>query len=317
VVEQTVGVRYAHLLQGDLDDRRSYYRLRAEAFRDMGYDVVPFEQCICGLINGARSLSGHEPGPVQNRADFERFPWAELPDRFFSVTDESYQLLAETMPEGMKAVGGVGNGVFELIQDTVRYTELCMLRMDDPELYGDLFQAIGDLMLAIWERFMRDYAEAFCVFRFGDDLGFKTSTLLHPDDIRRYVLPQYKRIVDLVHSHGQPFLLHSCGNIFEVMDDIIDTVGIDAKHSNEDDIAPFREWVERYGDRIGNFGGIDMNVIVQGPVERIGPYVRDVLEKTAVGHGGIAIGTGNSIADYVPPRFYAEMLRTVREFRGE
>jgi uroporphyrinogen decarboxylase len=42
------------------------------------------------------------------------------------------------------------------------------------------------------------------------------------------------------------------------MDDIIEVAKIDAKHSNEDDIAPFSEWVDRYGDRIGNFGGVEM-----------------------------------------------------------
>ena len=36
------------------------------------------------------------------------------------------------------------------------------------------------------------------------------------------------------------------------MEDLITDVGIDAKHSNEDQIAPFPEWVRRYGDRIGN-----------------------------------------------------------------
>ncbi|MDR1030283.1 MAG: hypothetical protein LBL76_05370 [Treponema sp.] len=47
---------------------------------------------------------------------------------------------------------------------------------------------------------------------------------------------------------GKPFLLHSCGCIFKVMDDLI-AARIDAKHSNEDAIAP-------YGRRIGNFGGL-------------------------------------------------------------
>ena len=38
------------------------------------------------------------------------------------------------------------------------------------------------------------------------------------------------------------------------MDDVI-ALGIDAKHSNEDVIAPFERWIELYGDRIGLLGG--------------------------------------------------------------
>lgn len=47
------------------------------------------------------------------------------------------------------------------------------------------------------------------------------------------------------------------------MDDLIQTVGIDAKHSNEDKIAPFSTWIEKYGDRIGNFGGVDVDILCQ------------------------------------------------------
>ena len=57
------------------------------------------------------------------------------------------------------------------------------------------------------------------------------------DDIKAYI-PQYKRNIDIVHS-WYVVLLHSCGAIFDVMDDLIDVAGIDAKHSNEDAILPF------------------------------------------------------------------------------
>ncbi|MDP2338519.1 MAG: hypothetical protein Q8N05_19130 [Bacteroidota bacterium] len=34
-------------------------------------------------------------------------------------------------------------------------------------------------------------------------------------------------------------------------------LGIDAKHSNKDQIAPFSVWIEKYTNRIGLFGGFD------------------------------------------------------------
>ena len=178
----------------------------------------------------------------------------------------------------MKAVGGPGNGVFELVQDIVGFEQLCYIRADDPDLYRDLFTAVGSTM-EIWARFLKEYGDLYAVCRFGDDLGFKTSTLLPPQDIRTHIIPQYKRIVDLVHAYGKPFLLHSCGDIFAVMDDRIEMAGIDAKHSNEDVIAPFTVWLERYGDRIGNFGGVDMDVICQFSEAEIAEYVKAVLAK--------------------------------------
>ena len=60
----------------------------------------------------------------------------------------------------------------------------------------------------------------FVFFRMGDDLGFKTSPLLAPATIRTHLVPQYKRVVDLIHGNGKKFLLHSCGNIFDIMEDL-------------------------------------------------------------------------------------------------
>ena len=70
------------------------------------------------------------------------------------------------------------------------------------------------------------------------------------------------------------------------------------------------------GDRIGNFGGIDMDVLCQKTPDEIKDYTIDILESTA-GHGGIASGSGNSIADYVPVEGYLAMVNTVRGFRGD
>ena len=123
------------------------------------------------------------------------------------------------------------------------------------------------------------------------------------------------KVIGVIHAAGKPFLLHSCGNIFNVMDDLIGA-GIDAKHSNEDQIAPFPVWVERYGDRIGNFGGIDTDAVCRLPEKEMRKYIEDVIGACS-GHGGFAFGSGNSIPDYVPAGQFLRMNRIVREIRGE
>ena len=203
-----------------------------------------------------------------------------------------------------------------LPQDITGYESLCYMRYDDPELYADLFERMGRLQCEIWERFLKRYSDAYCVLRFGDDLGFNTSTLLPAPDVIKYVVPQYRRITDMVHATGRPFLLHSCGNIFSVFDALIDKGRIDAKHSNEDGIAHFSVWVEKYGDRIGNFGGIDTDVLCRQSEDYIRKYVFDCLERTRNG-GGMAFGSGNSIPDYVPTAGYLAMVNAVREWRGD
>jgi len=315
VMEAILGNRFAGLAGGSEEDRREYTRQYVRFFREMGYDTVSFERLVSAIMPGSGALYAHAPGCIRTREDFERYPWDELADRFFGAYETDYRLLAEELPAGMKAVGGPGNGVFECVQDLVGYEQLCYIAVDDPQLYGELFARVGEALAEIWRRFLPRFGEAYAVCRMGDDLGFRSATLLSPEDIRAHILPQYRRIVALAHGQGKPFLLHCCGNIFAVMDDIIAT-GIDAKHSNEDAIAPFSEWLERYGRRIGNFGGVDTDVLCQLTDGEIRRYVREVLEASK-GHGGVAFGSGNSIPEYVPPSGYLAMVDEVRRWRGD
>ena len=298
------------------DSIREYFNAYCGFCYDMGYDVVAFEYCIGPVMPGSGSLGGHKPGEIQNRKDFDNYPWGTIEDLYFEKSTLYFEVLRNELPDGMKAVGGVGNGIFECIQDIVGYENLCLIAFDDPELYKLLFKTVGNINSGIWKRFLDQFADMYAVCRFGDDLGFKSSTLLSAKDIRTHIIPEYKRIVDIVHSYDKPFILHSCGCIFDIMDDIIEVARIDAKHSNEDTIAMFDVWTEKYGDRIGNFGGIDMDVLCQKTEEEIRSYTFDILEKTSQS-GGVAYGSGNSIPHYVPVEGYLAMNKAIREFRGE
>jgi len=316
VMERILGRSFAGLAQGDAADRREYMRQYVRFFREMGYDTVSFERLISAILPGSGALYSHAEPVLRDRGDFERYPWGSLPEAFFQAYALDYELLGQELPSGMRAVGGPGNGLFECVQDLVGYENLCYIAADDPELYAGLFARMGEVIRAIWRRFLPQFGGSFAVCRMGDDLGFRSATLLSPEDIRRLLIPQYRAIVEQVHGHGKPFLLHSCGNIFAVMDDLIDSAGIDAKHSNEDAIAPFSVWLERYGKSIGNFGGVDTDVLCQRDERGIRDYVREVVAQ-ARGHGGVALGSGNSIPEYVPPEGYLAMVNEVRALRGD
>jgi uroporphyrinogen decarboxylase len=315
-MEEITGKRFAALHGGSYRDKVEYFTQYGAFFRETGYDTVTYEACITEVVQRGECLSGHVPGIIRNRADFDAFDFSAVERAFWNAFLDDFRALKDSMPAGMKGIGGIGNGVFEIVQDFTGYSALCMLRVDDPPLYAELFRAVGDLMVSIWRRFLAEFGELFAVCRFGDDLGFKSSTLLVPEDIRGLIIPHYRRVVDLVHAADKPFLLHCCGNIFDVMDDIISGARIDAKHSNEDQIAPFPVWVERYGKRIGLFGGVDMNALCTLTEAEIVRYTRDVLARSSA-QEGLAVGSGNSIPDYVPAAGYLAMVNAVREYRGD
>ena len=298
-------------------DTVEHYRSYNRAFKALGYDTVSFEICAAGYMPGSGSLGGHKEGEIKDRRDFDRYEWDKIPGIYIDKSAFHLECMREAIPDGMKLVGGVGNGLFECVQDITGFMDLCYIRNDDPELFALLFLKVGEMLYNIWDRFLDLYDDMFCVYRFGDDLGYKISPMLTPDDVRTHIVPGYAKIVELIkRKTGKPFLLHSCGNIFEVMDDIISVAKIDAKHSNEDVIAPFSEWVRRYGDRIALFGGIDTDALCDVSGIDIGDYVNEVVGPI-IDRPGIAIGSGNSITDYISPERYAKMNEMVRIMRGE
>ena len=316
IMEQVIEKPFASLFTGTKTDLAEYFAHYCKFFKDMTYDIVTFEVCVTEILPDGGALSGGKPGPIQNRSDFESYPWDNIPRLFWEVAAPRFEALANGLPEGMKAVGGIGNGVFEISEDLVGLEHLPFMQIDDPELYTDVYERIGNLMCAIWSEFLNRYSHAFVACRFGDDLGFKSSLLTNPSTLKQNVFPQYKRVIDLVHGSGLPFLLHSCGCIFEVMEDILD-FGIDAKHSNEDGIAPFERWITDYGDRIGLLGGFDMDFLCTQNPDDIYTSVLEQGKRFRASARGYALGSGNSIPDYVPVENYLAMTRAAQAIRQD
>lgn len=291
-----------------------YYKKVIGFWKEMTYDGFDFEAAICDILPGHGAIMGGMPGPVQTRDDFNKYPWKDIPLIFKETYTPHFEAISQTLPIGMKAYGGCGYGIFEASQDLVGFEQLCVMQFMDPELFRDIFIRIGDLWVELWEWVISNYSDIFVFFRMGDDLGYKTSTMLDPEVIAEHIFPQYKRIISIIHSSGKKFLLHSCGNIFPLMEELI-SLGIDAKHSNEDQIAPFNEWIKKYSSRIGLFGGFDLNLLIlEAP---------DIVYKTVLENGtkfrnnakGYGLGSGNSIPGYIPVDGFLAMIEAVKDIR--
>ncbi len=314
IIERLTGKAFADKINTDKDE---YFKHYCNFFKDYGYDTVTYEANTTLILPNGGALTHNNEGCIKNREDFEKYPFDKVCDIYFEKYSENFHALRKNMPDGMLGIGGVGNGIFECVQDIVGYEELCYIRADDEELFADLFKKIGDVMVEIWTRFLKEFGDLYCVCRMGDDLGFNTATLLDPEDIRKHIIPQYKRVIKVIHDAGKPFLLHSCGAIFEVMPDLIHEAKIDSKHSNEDAICDYAEWITKYGDKIGNFGGIDTDVICGINTADVEEYTTRVYRLIEAKAGGGAIGSGNSIPNYVEPQKYLTMMNTVRKLRGD
>jgi len=240
-------------------------------------------------------------GPIQSWKDLETYPWSEVKDSDF----EEIERIEPLLPDGMKVTTTLPGGVLENLVDLMGYEPLCFAVVDQPDLVQAIVDRIGAAELAVYKQLCQ--YEHIGALWLNDDLGFKTQTMISPQDLRRYIFPWHKRLVEYAHAHGRPVMLHACGNVEEVMEDIIEDVGVEAMHSFEDVIEPVAEFKRKYGDRVAALGGIDMDVLTRGNEDEVRQYTRRAIEQCAPG-GGWALGSGNSVANYIPTSNFLAML---------
>jgi len=282
------------------------------AFTNAGYDYTTVYGSEMRFkakeIPGKKTISLNAGVLISDRDSFEQFPWPD-PDAFdYSRLTDSEHLL----PEGMKMIVWGPGGVLENTIAMVGFDSLCMMLVDDPGLVKDIFDAIGSRLVRYYE-LSAPYDKVGALIS-NDDWGFKTQTMLSPEDMRKYVFPWHKKIVEAIHAQGKPAILHSCGNLAKVMDDIIDDMKYDAKHSYEDSIEPVEEAYKHWVDRIAILGGIDVDFICRSEPGKIKERCRAMLELTR-DRGGYAMGTGNSVPEYVPDENYLAMIECVKNDR--
>ncbi len=279
----------------------------------MGYDFVRFETSL-PFPSHSMLAPDTAPGSDKNRAwanehegaiktweDFEAYPWPKVSDFDFFP----FEYLNEHLPEGMGLISCHAGGIFEHMSGIMSLEGICLAVCENPELVRAVSEAVGERMAA-FHRHLLDLDRLIAVFQ-GDDMGFRTQTLIGPRELREYCLPWHKKFAAQAHEHGQPYFLHSCGNVEAIMEDLIEDVGLDGKHSFEDAIEPVESFQARYGGRIAVLGGVDINILGGGTPEDVRRRVRELIEVCG-GRGRYAVGSGNSIPSYIPVENYLALL---------
>ena len=261
------------------------------------------------LSRGEREWTEEHAGPIRGWREFEAYPWPRVRD----IDLSDLEWLEKNLPENM-GVYDLTAHVLEMISFLLGYETMCYLIHDDPALVRAVSERIGGFYVE-WSRTLADFR---CVpFLWGsDDMGFRTSTMVSPAFLRELVLPWHRACAEAGRARGKPYLLHACGDLAAIMEDLIEGVGIAGKHSFEDGILPVTEAYRLYGDRIAVLGGIDMDVLARGSQEAVRLRVRETLEACFRPRGGLGycLGTGNTVANYLPLENYLAMLEEGRRY---
>jgi uroporphyrinogen decarboxylase len=269
------------------------------------YDAAPDTAAMAR--RGGREFMNEHTGPITSWEEFDAYPWPDY-SRACTRALEWYQ---RNLPDDMCMMSGTTSHYAESLTWLMGYETLCYALHDQP----DLVQAICDKAEERSRREVEIYLQ-FDRLRFiwgSDDMGFKSGLLVGPAHTRRYILGGHARMAALTHAAGRMYLLHSCGNLSQVREDLIRDVRIDAKHSFEDTIESVIDAKRQYGDRVAVLGGLDVDFLCRASPQEIRRRVRRTLDACMPG-GGYCLGTGNTVANYIPLESYFAMLDEGRRY---
>jgi uroporphyrinogen decarboxylase len=263
-----------------------------------------------GIIWGITNFGIPYPidGPIKEPADLKTYtpPDPEAPHRLQSLREAVKKF------KGRRAIVFLTHDGFEFPHYLRGGMENLLLDYyDDPRLAHELAEMVIDYKIRLMRRAIREGADAVVS---GDDYANQHGTVMSPQHFRQFVLPYLKRSIDAAHDEGVPFIKHTDGNIWAILDDLVQE-GIDAL----DPIEPaagmdIGEVKAKYGDRIAVIGNVDCSfVLTRGTVEEVEEAVKETIAKASPG-GGHILASSNSIHPAVKPENYKAMVEAARKF---
>lgn len=256
---------------------------------------------------GGRYYVNEHRGLITSWEEFETYPWPDPANRY----SPSLEWFQANLPENMCMIGGLVGSIYENISWLMGYETLCYALYEQRDLVAAISERVIDLYRRELERILQ--FDRVKVVWGSDDLGLKTSTLISPKDLKEFVLPGHKLLAKMAHEAGCLYIMHCCGKVDQILDDLIMDVGIDGRHSFEDTILDICEAKTTQGNRLALLGGIDVDFLCRSNEEKIRQRVRHTLDCCLPG-GGYCLGTGNTVANYIPVENYLTMLDEGRRY---
>lgn len=186
---------------------------------------------------------------------------------------------------------------------------MCLL-YDERELIEEVLERYTEYYVAIAERLVQ-YDLTF--FYVGDDVAYKSGTIVSPDLLRELWAPRIQRIMAPAAARGLPILFHSDGNISELIPDLL-AMGVSALNPIEPYGMDIREIKRRYGRNLTLVGNLDVGGHLScGTPAQVRAEAAELID--AVGRdGGLVLASCHSITANVRPENFRAMVETAQTY---
>jgi uroporphyrinogen decarboxylase len=247
-------------------------------------------------------------GPLHTLADIDTYPWPDARTVDVSLLETA----ATVLPPGLGIITGVG-GVFTRTWMIMGYEHFCLSLMDEPELVSKVSAQVGQIQCEVLRRLVK-MPQVFAVW-YGDDLAYSESLMVSPKVLRKYFFPWIEELAGIAHHAGMPFIMHSDGNLWLVIEDLI-ALGVEAIHPIEPKAMDIHQLKQRYGRKLALFGNVDLGYsLVEGTgrPEDVRAEVSRLISDLAP-DGGYAVASGAGITRYVTLENFKAMRDATIEF---
>jgi len=246
-------------------------------------------------------------GPIRSMTDLEQW---QGPDPDADHLYVGIQGLVERF-KGQRAIFFHHRAAFMWSVYLNNIENLLMNLLIEPEFAHALLDRVVEINIHIIRNAIRIGADAIVL---GDDYADNSGPMMSPQVFREFILPRLKKVVHAIHEEGALVVKHSDGNIWKILDDIVET-GADGLNPIEPcagmDIVEVKR---QYGKRICLLGNIDCgHLLSSGTVQEVREAVRECIEVAAPG-GGFILSSSNSIHSSVRPENYLAMIQAAKEF---
>jgi len=148
---------------------------------------------------------------------------------------------------------------------------------------------------------------------FGDDWGQQNGLIMGPDLWKKYIKQPMKEMFDKIKSNGKKIILHSCGDLRTIMDDLVD-IGLDVYNTVQPEIYDLKELKNKYGNHLTFYGGIStQQFLPYATAQDTYTMSKETLKIMSKG-GGYIFSPTHSVTDDIPVNNIDAMIHAVTDF---